>query len=661
MSGVSRDREDFPHFSVSVTDGTASGTSRLVSGQGWIDPPVALGDAVAIFGLVDMFLFGDLPGRWERIGVEPWITDGTPEGTRPLKDINPGPASSAPSYFLPFGDGRVVFFADDGVHGHEPWISDGTEAGTRLLADIVPGLQGSSPFWASSGMALGDGRLLFPADDGAHGTEFWITDGTEGGTRLFADIRPGSGSSNPDFVAALGDGRFLFLADDGTHGRELWATDGTPEGTRLLADIRNGTESSGIWKQGILPLGDGRLLFAADDGVRGRELWVTDGTPEGTRLVADIRAGAGSSDPWLQATPFYSFDRAALALGDGRAVFLADDGVHGREPWITDGTPEGTRLLADLRPGSAGSGASGFLLGPPGPLLLAPLPDRQALIGQGFAFDLPDGVFDMPDPARFSLALSGGDPAPEWLAIDPDSGLLSGLAPSGAPVRVTLTVTATDTNGLSASGSFDLLLRDVIRGTPRGETLAANPSRPAWIEALGGHDLVTGSEGADEISGGAGNDVLFGHGGDDLLRGGNGNDVLWGGEGDDLLRGGVGDDVLIGGAGRDRLVGGPGADVFRFLDVSDSLRGRADRIVDFEPGVDVIDLSAIDADRDSANGNTAFVWIGDAAFSAPGQLRGVLLQSGRWLIEANMEGQSGAEMSIIVAAPAPPTEGWFLL
>lgn len=306
--------------------------------------------------------------------------------------------------------------------------------------------------------------------------------------------------------------------------------------------------------------------------------------------MTDIRAGAGSSDLWLRTTASYPPERAALALGDGRAVFLADDGVHGREPWITDGTPEGTRLLADLRPGPGGSEARGFVLGPPGPLLLAPLPDRQAPIGQGFAFDLPAGSFELPGAARFSLALPGGGAAPEWLSVDPDSGALSGLAPPGAPVRLTITLTATDADGLSASDSFDLLLRDVLRGTPRGETLAADPGRPAWIEALGGHDTVFGSDGDDEINGGAGNDVLWGGRANDVLLGRNGNDVLRGGEGDDTLRGGDGDDVLTGGAGRDRLVGGAGADVFRFLDASDSARGRPDRIVDFAPGLDVIDL-----------------------------------------------------------------------
>jgi ELWxxDGT repeat protein len=45
------------------------------------------------------------------------------------------------------------------------------------------------------------------------------------------------------------------------------------------------------------------------------------------------------------------FDQVVL---DGGLVFAADDGSHGREPWWSDGTAGGTRLLADVAGGPAG-------------------------------------------------------------------------------------------------------------------------------------------------------------------------------------------------------------------------------------------------------------------------------------------------------------------
>jgi Ca2+-binding RTX toxin-like protein len=72
------------------------------------------------------------------------------------------------------------------------------------------------------------------------------------------------------------------------------------------------------------------------------------------------------------------------------------------------------------------------------------------------------------------------------------------------------------------------------------------------------------------------------------------------------LTGGDGDDVLNGGAGTDILVGGAGADRFVFRSATQAGIGTArDVIEDFESGVDMIDLSAIDANV-RAKGNQAF-------------------------------------------------------
>ena len=95
---------------------------------------------------------------------------------------------------------------------------------------------------------------------------------------------------------------------------ELWVTDGTPGGTSLVMDINPGTGSSD--PKNITALGNGKALFSANDGTHGYELWVTDGTAAGTSMVTDINPGSGSSGP-----------DNITALGNGSALFSATDGT----------------------------------------------------------------------------------------------------------------------------------------------------------------------------------------------------------------------------------------------------------------------------------------------------------------------------------------------
>ncbi|HSK77403.1 MAG TPA: ELWxxDGT repeat protein [Thermoanaerobaculia bacterium] len=345
------------------SDGTEAGTVRLTDlaeDSFWGPEIVAVTNAgnVAIFDLKDVF------------DHHLWRSDGTLAGTFLLKTfgvIN----DNDPLIFLPSLGNSVLFWAHepatDAQYGRELWTTDGTVTGTVLLKDIYPGpVSSNRPFWQQSSRirhaALLNGRVYFFATTYEEGDELWASDGTEAGTVLVKDIAPGGGGSFPDAFTIRGSEVF-FTASGPDDGKQIWKTDGTGDGTVQVTAL-------GINSTFQPPTAAGGLVyFFYDDGVHGNELWKTDGTGAGTALVKDVWPGSGSSVS-------LPYDFAFLADVGGKLIFFAQDGVHGREPWVSDGTEAGTVLLDDLFPGSPGS----FPTSEPS------VEDRRAVSGGRFFF-----------------------------------------------------------------------------------------------------------------------------------------------------------------------------------------------------------------------------------------------------------------------------------
>ncbi len=290
-------------------------------------------------------------------GSELWRTDGTAAGTTMLRDIAPGGASSFASNFVPF-QGELFFSASDGSR-FELWKTNGTSAGTLRALDVNTRPNGTG----LGGMAVLGDRILFvgsSARDPARPNAIYSTDGTLDGTELVADFADGSSPGPcPGACAAWPPSDFVvvgnvlyFIASDGTTGLELWRTDGTPDGTRMVKDICPGACNAFPFSDGLsmvdgllLQVLNGQLLFFADDGIHGSELWTSDGTLAGTRLVADLNTGSGSSS-WGY----------GMAVSQNVAFFPADDGAHGSQLWRSDGTQAGTFRVPDLNPAQPSGG-----------------------------------------------------------------------------------------------------------------------------------------------------------------------------------------------------------------------------------------------------------------------------------------------------------------
>ncbi len=324
------------------------------------------------FGPIDCNPLGEL-----------WKSDGSEAGTVLVKDIYKGLGGGAPLGFTVV-NGSMFFRANNGLYGRELWKSDGTPNGTIMVKDIFT-TSGSQPKWftamnnkvyfaafnSDSGPGFGrgteiyqtngtlsgtgqstwifrlggsnpkeikahNGELFISATDGT-GYELWKTNGlglSQGNTTLVKNINPNTGAgeraSNPAHFTSVG-AVLLFSANDGTYGYELWKTDGTETGTVLVKDINTTGDSN---PANLVNIG-GTLYFTADNGTDGIELWKSDGTDAGTLMVKNINEG-GSSNPTY------------LTNVNGTLYFAADNGIDGVELWKSNGTDAGTVLVKNI-------------------------------------------------------------------------------------------------------------------------------------------------------------------------------------------------------------------------------------------------------------------------------------------------------------------------
>jgi|GEM_PF-3375233 len=354
------------NYEIYVSDGTAAGTHLLkdIYTGSYSSYPI------------DLFYFNNFVyfnARDLEHGSELWKTDGTSEGTVLVKDINQnGTGLDIGNKFIPLGD-SIFFFANSLDAGYELWKSDGTEAGTVMVKDINPGIASSSQIIIG---AATENYIVFAAVTDGSGRNLWKSDGTAAGTILLKQLSVYDVTAqNEEFVTFNNNAYFT-----GNYNGQmaLWKTDGTPDGTQVLND---GTEmyvpkaltstdnfvifqaSEKVWKTDgtltgtvavhdvpvsniysdlhFVSVGENIYFPAGYRTETGTELYKTDGTAANTKIVIDINhaLGSGTRNP--------SGYRFPAVFGD-KMFFIAENYLTGKEPYVTDGTPEGTHLIKNI-------------------------------------------------------------------------------------------------------------------------------------------------------------------------------------------------------------------------------------------------------------------------------------------------------------------------
>ncbi len=387
-------------------------------------------------------------------GIELWKSDGTT--TSLVKNISGGAASSFPSS-LTNVNGTLFFSAFELANGAELWKSDGSLSGTVLVKNInqasYSSYYGSYGFGSQpSNLTNINGTLFFTANDGTNGVELWKSDGIPNGagTALVKNINTAEASgSSPNNLANF-NGTLLFQANDGTNGPELWKSDGTTANTLLLKDINAGTNSASPSNPVNV---NGTLFFAANDGTGDVELWKSDGTAAGTVRVKDIRAG-GSSSP------------SNLTNINGTLFFAADNGTNGVELWKSDGTQNGTILVKNI--------FLDFYIGGP----FSSSPNNLTNINGTLFFTANHGLYGT------ELWKSDGTLGGTVLVKNINSTFGASSSPSNLTnVNGSLLFTANDgTNGIElwkSDGTLGgtVLVKDIRPGIGYSGPLGSNPSR----------------------------------------------------------------------------------------------------------------------------------------------------------------------------------------
>ncbi|GAB3506236.1 hypothetical protein GCM10027442_10310 [Emticicia fontis] len=142
------------------------------------------------------------------------------------------------------------------------------------------------------------------------------------------------GNSTIQKASVIDGWLYVFVSNNTNNVLELWKTDGTTLNTSKVTDIYTGSHHFIFHNKNFLNAGN-KIYFSFTNDTFGYEPWVTDGTAGGTKIIKDIKAGPGSSNP-------VSFEKVGNTV-----FFFAASPIYQPKLWKTDGTEAGTVVVAD--------------------------------------------------------------------------------------------------------------------------------------------------------------------------------------------------------------------------------------------------------------------------------------------------------------------------
>ena len=311
------------------SDGTSVGTMSLTDEPGGLPLP---NDAPPFLSWRGRSLF--------IVQNELWITDGSVAGTRHF-ELSDGPSGNHLRTLLDLGD-ELIFTvggrpsAGEVAEGRS-WRTDGTAEGTRRLE--APHHQaGSHICWMSK---TGDKVVASTIRQASYENRFdvWALDLS---TETWSPLGRLDGDSCQGAPAVFRDSAYFVRAGhpDDSYDEYIWRLwRVNPSASPLAVKAGDLVLANGdVFRHDLVSTEAGLWWSVSDSAsASGRELWTSDGTAAGTKLLELFPGDYGSRPTDLTATPFGLFF-AALGPFSGRDVWRVAPG-SGKAPVVWDSAP----------------------------------------------------------------------------------------------------------------------------------------------------------------------------------------------------------------------------------------------------------------------------------------------------------------------------------
>ncbi len=277
-------------------------------------------------------------------------TDAVAADATLIEEINAG-ASAEPTLSTVIYNGSLFFSADDGTNGVELWKTGGTAATTSMIANINQDDSGAADSSPENFTLVGT-KVFFTAVDGGSmvdDKELWVSISP---FTTVAKLTSYTSDSSIDNLIALGNFLIFTGSEDNATTAGIYRSSGTVGTTTR---VFNGIPFADVPSfNSLYSVLNTTLFFVLDwaAGDFGSEIWSTQGTTATTGIMSDINLGAG--DGVANHTDF--------AQVGGALVFVADDGTRGSELWYTNTSGDAPRQVSNINPDDA-AGSAPELLG----------------------------------------------------------------------------------------------------------------------------------------------------------------------------------------------------------------------------------------------------------------------------------------------------------